>query len=176
MNAKLFRHGRRRLGPTAVLLAAALGLVATGRAQEPPRATRTIFLTAFEVKGATTAEKLPPPPVSPKDLSKGYDFKAPGDADPRAPARWEVSSYLFSPSFVTVQRGDTVRLVAFVVNGDEHEVRVTDPSGATVVGRAAWNRGRQYEMEFVAEKAGAYQLVCSTHAPTMLATIAVLPR
>lgn len=80
----------------------------------------------------------------------------------------------FSPSFVTVYQGDTVHLVAFVVNGDEHEVRVTDPGGATVVERSIWNRGRQYQALFVAEKTGVYQLVCSTHAPTMLATIAVL--
>lgn len=35
----------------------------------------TIFMTAVEVKGATTKDKLAPPPVNPADISKGYGFK-----------------------------------------------------------------------------------------------------
>lgn len=67
-------------------------------------------------------------------------------------------------------------LTAFVVNGDEHEVWVNDPDGATVVPKARWQRGREYQMRFVAEKPGAYQLLCSDHAPSMTATFYVLPR
>ena len=64
--------------------------------------THTIFMAVVEIKGGTSAEKLAPPAVNPKDLSKGYDFKAPGEADKSDPKRWEVSTYLFSPSSVTV--------------------------------------------------------------------------
>ena len=108
--------------------------------------------------------------------SKGYGFKPPGEADKSAPQRWEVSSYLFSPSAVVVRQGDTVVLTAFVVNGDEHEVWVNAPSGQKVVPNTIWNRGREYRMEFVAREIGAYQLVCSHHAPTMTASVLVLPR
>jgi plastocyanin len=83
---------------------------------------------------------------------------------------------MFSPGFVTVRQGDTVNLTAFVVNGDEHEVWVTDPRGREVVAKTKWNRGRQYEVSFVAEKVGPYQLTCSSHAPTMAATFLVIPR
>ena len=138
--------------------------------------THTIFMTALEVKGGTTADKLAPPPVNPKDLSKGYDFKAPGEADKSNPQRWEVSSYRFDPGFVTVRQGDTVKFTAFVVNGDEHHVRVNDPDGREVIAETKWNRGREYQLSFVAKKLGTYYLICSDHAPTMAATILVLPR
>lgn len=161
-----------------VVGAALLALVLAGgvAAQQQAGATHTIFLTVLEVKGSTTTDKLAPPPVNPKDISKGYEFKAPGVADKNAPQKWEVSTYMFSPGFVTVRQGDTVNLTAFVVNGDEHEVWVTAPDGREVVAKSKWNRGRQYEVSFVAEKVGPYQLTCSSHAPTMAATFLVVPR
>lgn len=158
------------------LVAAVLFLLAShGLAQSGRPATHTIFMTALEVKGGTTTDKLAPPSVNPKDLSKGYEFKQPGEADKSNPRRWEVSSYRFDPGFVTVRQGDTVKLIVFVVNGDEHEVRVTDPDGREAVLMKKWNRGREYRVSFVAKKTGAYQLACSTHAPTMAATFLVLP-
>lgn len=136
----------------------------------------TIFMTAIELKGSTTTDKLAPPPVNPKDLSKGYEFKPPGQADKSDAKKWEVSSYRFAPGFVTVRQGDSVKLRVFVVNGDEHEVGIMDPDGRGVVAKTKLNRGREYEMSFIAKKIGSYQLTCSTHAPTMAATILVLPR
>lgn len=159
--------------------ATVLGLaLSTGEslAQAGRPITHTIFMTGMEVKGATTSDKLAPPRVNPKDLSKGYGFKGPGEADKQNSQRWEVSSYFFSPSFAVVRQGDTVTLTVFVVNGDEHEVWITGPDGREVTPKMIWNRGREYEVSFVAEKPGAYQLTCSTHAPTMSATFLVLPR
>jgi plastocyanin len=138
--------------------------------------THTIFVTGLEVKGGTTADKLAPPTVNPKDLSKGYDFKKPGEADKQNPQRWEVSSYAFSPGFVTMRQGDTVRLTVFIVNGDKHEVSVTAPDGRKIVADTVWNRGREYHVQFTAEQAGAYQLICSEHAPSMTTTVLALPR
>lgn len=138
--------------------------------------THTIFMTALEIKGGTSADKLAPPPVNPGDLSKGYELKQPGEADKNDPRRWEVSSYRFDPGFITVSQGDTVKLTVFVVNGDEHDVRINDPEGREVVPMSIWNRGREYQLSFVAKKAGAYHLACSKHAPTMTATFLVLPR
>lgn len=136
--------------------------------------THTIFMTGLEIKGATTADKLAPPQLNPKDLSKGYGYKAPGEVDKNDPQKWQVASYIFSPSFVTVHQGDTVKITAFIVNGDKHEVWVTDPDGQKVVANTMWNRGREYSIEFVAKKAGTYQLVCSEHSPSMIATILAL--
>ncbi len=139
-------------------------------------ATRQIFITAVEFKGSTTADKVAPPSVDPNSLSRGYAYKGPGEADKTAPQRWEVASYQFSPGFVTVHQGDTVALTVFVANGDHHEVQVTAPDGRVLVPKSTWDRGREYRASFVAEKPGTYRLNCLTHAPTMTATILVLPR
>jgi plastocyanin len=159
--------------------ASVLGLVlwpiqSLGQSDGPT--THTIFMTGMEVKGTTTADKLAPPSANPKDLSKGYGFQAPGEADKQNPQKWEVSSYIFTPNFVVVRQGDTVKLTAFLVNGDEHEVWISAPDGRQVVPKATWNRGREYQLSFVAETSGPYQLTCSTHSPTMNATFLVLPR
>ena len=154
----------------AVFLSSAAGAEQTGPM------THTIFLTALEIKGSTTTDKLAPPSVNPADVSKGYGFKGPGQADKSAPQKWEVSSYIFNPAFATVRQGDEVVLTTFVVNGDEHEVWVTAPDGTKVVPNTKWHRGREYTVRFVAGKVGAYQLTCSEHAPSMAATFLVLPR
>jgi plastocyanin len=144
-------------------------------AQQAPR-TQTIFMTAVEIKGSTTTDKLAPPTVNPVELSKGYGFKGPGEAEKTAPQRWEIASYTFMPGFITVLQGDTVTLSAFVVNGDHHDVAVLAPDGQVVVPTAIWQRGRQYQVSFVAEHVGTYHLKCFAHAPTMTANILVLPR
>ncbi len=92
-----------RQATTGVSLLILAGVTLLGRSlspgvsvgQTPASTTHTIFVTGLEVKGGTTADKLAPPAVNPKDLSKGYDFKQPGEADKQNPQRWEVSSYLF---------------------------------------------------------------------------------
>jgi plastocyanin len=167
----------RTTGRIAAIAAALLALVLSSdvAAQRGAATTHTIFLTALEIKGSTTTDKLPPPSINPADLSKGYGFKAPGQADPKAPQKWEVSSYLFAPAAVTVRQGDTVVLTVFVVNGDEHEVWIAAPDGQKVMPNTIWNRGREYRAQFVAAKVGTYQLACSNHAPSMIATFVVLP-
>jgi plastocyanin len=160
----------------AIIVAVALVVAISSdtRAQNPT--THNIFVSLIEVKGGTTVDKLQPPPQNPKDLSKGYEFKGPGVADKSSPHRWEVSTYMFAPAFMTVRQGDEVVLTAFVVNGDEHEVWINAPDGTTVVPRTKWSRGREYQARFVAERSGPYQLLCSGHAPTMTATVFALPR
>jgi plastocyanin len=179
MEQSIVRLATTGISPLILAGVTLLGLslspgVSLGQTAAPT--TRTIFLTGLEVKGGTTADKLAPPAVNPKDLSKGYDFKKPGEADKQNPQRWEVSSYMFSPGFVTVRQGDTVKLTVFIVNGDKHEVSITDPDGRKTVTSTVWNRGREYDVQFVAEKAGTYQLICSEHAPSMIATFLALPR
>ena len=159
--------------PVSLILAVVLS-VNPAAAHEPT--THNIFMHAVEVKGATSADKLRPPAVNPTDLSKGYGFKAPGQVDSRAPKKWQVASYMFVPGYVTARQGDTISLTMFVVNGDEHTVRVYAPDGKVVVPETTWNRGRQYEVSFVTDQVGTYQLVCSNHAPSMIAHFLVLPR
>jgi plastocyanin len=133
----------------------------------------TFDVSVIEVKGAT--DGIPAPEVDPQSLSAGYRFKAPGDYDADNPEKWQVSTYMFSPAAITVAQGDEVTLRTFVVNGDEHTVWIEAPDGSRVVENDVMNRGREYQLTFTAEQAGYYTLHCNEHAPTMSATILVLP-
>src|SRR5262245_55236664 len=145
-------------------------------AQRPSTGSHAIYMTAVEFKGSTTADKLAPPPGDPTKISRGYVYKAPGQADPSDPQRWEVATYQFSPAFVTVLQGDSIMLSVFIANGDHHEVVLTDPEGEKIIAKAAWDRGREYTAFFQVRKVGTYRLECDIHAPSMTATILVLPR
>jgi hypothetical protein len=69
-----------------------------------------------------------------------------------------------------------VAITVFVVNGDQHQVGMLAPDGRVVIPTTAWQRGREYRVSFVAEQVGTYHLSCFTHAPTMTASIQVLPQ
>lgn len=168
-----------------LLIAAVLGLVTLGLlatacassgAAKVPAGERTFYVNAIEIKGATSTTKLAAPTVNPEELSKGLALKAPGVYDKADPTRWEVSSYQFNPSALTVFQGDRVKLALFVVNGDKHKDSIKDPDGVVVVPETEHNRGRQYTMTFTADKAGFYTLHCEEHKETMKALVTVIPR
>ncbi len=172
------RHRLAALGALAVLSAALT--VACGGGDKyadsiPDPTTRQIQVTAFEIKGSTHASELAPPTVDPSGLSDGYGFKTVGvyeaDSD-----KWQVASYMWLPGEVTAFQGDTLSLNIFVLNGNEHDVWIEGPDGATVVDEITLNRGREYQMSFRATAPGVYRLICNTHEPTMTAEIVVLPR
>lgn len=154
------------------LLLAGCGSARTSGIALPPSEV-TFDVNLIEVKGSTDA--IAAPEIDPKTLSKGYRFKAPGQVDPDNPAKWEVSSYMFSPAAMTVAQGDKVTLRVFVVNGDEHTVSVMRPDGMTAVRAVKMNRGHEYTLTFTPDKTGYYTLECNEHEPTMIAKILVLP-
>jgi len=129
-------------------------------------------VSIIEIKGAT--DGIAPPDKHPEDLSAGYRFKPPGEYDESNPDKWQVSTYLFSPSAFTVVQGDKVTLRTFVINGDEHTVWLEAPDG-TKIDETVMNRGREYNFNFTVDQAGYYTLNCTEHEPTMSATILVLP-
>ncbi len=142
----------------------------------PPPTNHLIEVTAFEVKGSTSANDLAPPDVDPSTLSAGFGYKAPGDYDSDNPDKWQVASYMWTPGQMVARQGDTLDLHVFVLNGNTHETRIEDPDGNIVGNVVVMNRGREYDLSASLEKAGVYRLICSTHAPTMTAEIVVLPR
>ena len=135
---------------------------------------RLIEVTGFEIKGTTNTEDLAVPEVDPSTLSAGYGYKAPGFDDDN-PTDWRVETYIWGPGNMTAFQGDTIDLHTFILNGNSHTVRVEGPDGSTVVEDVEMNRGRTYNLKFVATQAGVYKLICLTHAPTMTADIVVLP-
>ncbi len=142
----------------------------------PPPTEHFIEVTAFEVKGATSASDLAPPDVDPSTLSDGFGYKAPGEYDPDNPDQWQVASYMWTPGQMVAYQGDTMNLHFFVLNGNEHQVWIEGPDGETVVDETEMNRGREYNMSVSLASAGVYRLICNNHEPTMTAEIVVLPR
>ncbi len=147
-----------------------------GGVSTPPPTERTFYVNAIEIKGGTSTDSLAAPETDPKTLGKTFGYKGPGVYDSSNPNKWQVASYQFNPSALTVFQGDTVKLVLFVVNGDLHTDRIEDPDGRIVVSEQSHNRGRQYTMSFVAEKAGVYQVRCKEHAEAMRIAVTVIPR
>lgn len=159
---------RKRWSAIAIVLAmvaAACGGDAV--ATDPGEVTFDIEL--IEIKGGT--DGIDPPEVDPASISLGYRYKAPGTVDPENPAKWEVSTYLFSPGAMSVIEGESVTLRMFGVNGDVHDVWVQAPDGTVAVEAFTVNRGREYSVTFEASQAGHYKLWCTTHGPTMTADI-----
>ena len=131
-------------------------------------------VNVIEIKGAT--DGIEAPSVDPASLSTGYKFKPPGEYDSENPAKWQVSSYMFSPAAFVVGQGDEVTLRTFVLNGDNHVTWLEAPDGSRVSGTdVTMNRGRQYEVSFSADQPGYYTWKCADHSPTMSAQILVLP-
>ncbi len=172
------------LGGGATLMLAALIVALTvggaaGKGGPPkgkpaPKGSIEFFVTATEFEGEHSTEKFKAPSVDPEDLSDGYEFEAPGKANPKEPDEWEVASYGWNPGFMLVHRGDTVALRIFVVAG-KHKTWVEAPNGDTAVKEHVMIPGREYLKVFKASQLGIYHLKCDNHDPTMTANIVVLP-
>ncbi|MGH7405970.1 MAG: hypothetical protein ACREJA_08840 [Candidatus Methylomirabilales bacterium] len=132
----------------------------------PPPATRTFTMAAVEPKGGTTVDKEPFP-RDPLPEGKGYVLKEP---DPKT-GRWEVSTYRWDPSQIVVYQGDTVVLEILGVNGDVHPARIEGYVSGFVV-----RRGHVTRLTFTADKAGFFKIECTTHQPSMVGYLVVLPR
>jgi plastocyanin len=131
----------------------------------------TFDMSLIEIKGAT--DGISAPDIDPATLSQGYRYSPPGAFDAENPAKFQVSSYIFSPGAMAATVGDDVTLRMFGVNGDEHAIVVTAPDGSTAVPSFVVNRGREVSVNFEASVAGHYKVLCATHGPTMAADIFV---
>lgn len=149
------------------LLVVALALTLPGIGAGSPAPTkRTIYMAVVEPKGGTqvTAEAFPTAPLPKGD---GYVLKAP-DAN----GRWEVSTYQWQPGFIMAQEGDEVTLEIVGINGAEHPAFIEGINVPAFIVK----RGQITTVNFRAPRAGFYRIVCSTHLPSMVGHLVVLPR
>ncbi|MBI4308201.1 MAG: hypothetical protein HY684_05285 [Chloroflexi bacterium] len=128
-------------------------------------AKRTIYMAAIEPKGSTTTAKEPFP-TSQLPSGGGYILKAPNKE-----GTWEVSTYRYFPSTVVINQGDEVTLEIVGINGKEHATAI---EGYNV--QFSVLRGQVSRATFKADKAGIFNIVCTTHRPSMTAQLTVLPR
>ena len=126
---------------------------------------RTIYVAAIEPKGSTTLDKEPFPTAK-LPAGGGYGLKGP-DKD----GKWEVKTYHWLPSAIVVNQGDEVTLEILGVNGKEHHA-VIEGYGVTFTVR----RGQISLVNFKADTAGIFNIVCNVHRPAMTGQLVVLPR
>lgn len=149
------------LGVTGVLVGAALvALPASAGAEQ-----RFFTIAAVEPKGGTTTDKEPFPHHALPE-GGGYVLKKPDQT-----GRWEVSTYVWQPSQIIVAEGDDVTLEFVGINGAEHPTTIAGYDKALVL-----KRGNIVRLEFKADKAGTFKIVCATHRPSMVGELIVLPK
>lgn len=150
-----------------LLLAAACvlgsGMAAAGEAEA---AKRRFTILAVEPKGGVTQDKEAFP-ASALPPGGGFVLSAPDQKT----GRWEVSAYVWAPTQIVVEEGDEVTLDFVGINGATH------PTAIAALGRSfTLRRGELQSITFVADKVGAFGIVCTTHQPSMNAEIVVLPK
>ena len=126
---------------------------------------RHITIAAVEPKGGTTVDKEPFPETA-LPAGGGYILKK-----PNAQGRWEVSTYRFMPSQILVNHGDDVTLEYVGINGDVHPGVIEGYNIRFVV-----KRGQVTTVNFKADKAGVFRILCDVHHPTMHGELIVLPK
>ena len=162
-----------------VIMAAAIGggLMALGGLGSPEQAAagenKVIYMTALEYKGSTEQGGEP----YPGDINVGPGYKniPPVDADPTT--RWATQTYRYEPGTIVVNRGDEVELRIWGVNGSQHPTTIERYAEAPEGELGAFTpmRGQLTVVNFTADKAGSFKMICQIHGPSMETLITVLP-
>ena len=138
---------------------------ATSHMAAVERSKRTIYMAAIEPKGSTTVDKEPFPTA---DLPRGPGYIL---EPPDKKGQWAVKTYRWLPSTIVVNQGDEVTLEILGVNGEQHP-SIIEGYGIGFMVR----RGQVTRVNFMADKAGIFNIVCNVHRPSMTAQLVVLPR
>jgi len=158
-----------KLGTVLVFVTGVIAVLAASQGMSPAAAVqpakRTIYMAAIEPKGSTTVDKEPFPTA---ELPPGHGYIL---EPPDKNGRWTVKTYRWLPSTIVVNQGDEVTLEILGVNGEQHPSIIEDYGIGFMV-----RRGQMTRINFRADKAGIFNIVCNVHRPTMTAQLVVLPR
>jgi plastocyanin len=149
---------------TIIALLAAAGLVGQAGTAFSEPTVRHFTILAAEPKGGAKVTREPFP-AQPLPEGGGYVLK-----EPNAEGRWEVSSYVWLPSQIVVAEGDTVVLDFAGINGASHHTEIKGLGHTFTL-----HRGESTRIEFVADRAGVFPIICHDHLPSMRGEIVVLP-
>jgi plastocyanin len=147
------------------LVGALIGAVVACAPLPATAGKRFFTIAAVEPKGATTVDKEPFPAVAFPD-GGGYILKKPDQT-----GRWEVSTYVWQPSQIIVTEGDEVTLEFVGIHGAEHPTTIVGYDKTLML-----KRGHIVRLEFTADKAGTFQIVCGHHRPSMVGELIVMPK
>jgi len=75
------------------------------------------------------------------------------------------------PWQIIVTQGDEVSLEFIGINGAEHPTTIVGYDKTLVL-----KRGHVVKLEFTADKAGTFPIICAHHKPSMVAELIVLPK
>ena len=78
---------------------------------------------------------------------------------------------MWQPSQIIVTEGDEVTLEFVGINGAEHPTTIVGYDKSLVL-----KRGHVVRLEFKADKAGTFAIVCGHHKPSMVGELIVLPK
>lgn len=98
----------------------------------------------------------------------GYRMEPPNDDN-----EWYARTYLWAPSTVVMQLGETVLLEFFGINGERHPSELRAPDG-TVLDTFEVNRGEITQVSFTPEATGIHEFVSTLRLPGMVGQILVL--
>ena len=151
------------IGRVGILL---VGLLVSAAAAHEARAENRFFtVLAVEPKGGANATQEAFPTTA-LPAGPGYVLRQPDQT-----GRWEVSAYVWQPSQIVVNEGDEVTLEFAGINGASHPTRIEGLAQSFTL-----LRGQAHRISFVASKVGTFRIVCTTHQPSMVGEVVVLPR
>ena len=141
-----------------VLAGVSTGLVLV-RPAPPSPVTRDFFLVAGEWKTTLSNTTL----AAGSMLTNGTVFTQPWVIS--GPTKVDVERYRWDPVALVVNKGDTVRVTVHVVNGNDHTFIITDYTvNVTNLDKVfRYTQAERNGLQFVADKAGIFQFVCTTH-------------
>lgn len=142
--------------------AVAVGFASTAVAATGPR---VITLAAIEPKGGATVDKEVFPTAKLPD-GAGVVLK-----EPNKDGRWEIAAYIWSAPQITVNQGDDLTLQFVGINGAAHPTTIEGYDQSFTL-----TRGEVRNISFKADKAGVFKIICTTHGPTMISELIVLPK
>ncbi len=125
----------------------------------PAPVTRDLFLVAGEWKTTLSNTTLPAGSMLTNGTVLTKDWVLSG------PTKVDVERYRWDPAVLVVNKGDLVRVTVHVVNGRDHTFIISDYN----INVADLHKVFRYTpterpgLQFVADKAGIFQYICTTH-------------
>ena len=92
---------------------------------------------------------------------------------PNEAGEWYARTYLWAPSTLMMQVGETALLEFFGINGERHPSVIKDPKGSTVA-EFEVVRGEITQLSFTAETPGIYEFISINRLPGMVGQIVVM--